>query len=228
MSSSTSTTLKIKVLIVDDHRLLRDGLAALLNQAEDMEVVGSVASGEEAINIFPSLKPDIILMDIMMGGMTGIEATRWIKEQDQTIKVILISSEIKKELVTAGIQCGIDGYLPKDVDQTILTDAIRTVKKGGRYFNEAITNLVFEDFYQKKKMTHINGKVTMPHDLTKREQEVLALVASGKSNQEVADELFISIKTVDTHKNHILDKLGLKNTAELVRYAIKNNLISLD
>jgi DNA-binding NarL/FixJ family response regulator len=223
-----TTTSKINVLIVDDHRLLRDGLAALLRQAEDIEIVGSAPSGEEAISIFPSLKPDVILMDIMMGGMTGIEATRWIKEQDGNVKVILISSEIKKELVTAGIQCGIDGYLPKDVDLNVLHEAIRTVKNGGRYFNEAITNLVFEDFYQKKKLTNTQGKVTLPNDLTKREQEVLALVASGKSNQEVADDLFISIKTVDTHKNHILDKLGLKNTAELVKYAIKNKLISLD
>ena len=219
---------KTKVLIVDDHRLLRDGLAALLNEADDIEIVGSVPSGEEAISVFPSLKPDVILMDIMMGGMTGIEATRWIKEQDNNVRVILISSEIKKELVTAGIQCGIDGYLPKDVDVAVLHEAIRTVRNGGRYFNEAITNLVFEDFYQKKKMTNTQGKVMMPNDLTKREQEVLALVASGKSNQEVADDLFISIKTVDTHKTHILDKLGLKNTAELVRYAIKNKLISLD
>ena len=224
----TSLNTKIKVLIVDDHRLLRDGLAALLAQAEDIDVVGSVPSGEQAISIFPSLKPDVILMDIMMGGMTGIEATRWVKEQDNNVRVVLISSEIKKELVTAGIQCGVDGYLPKDVDLNVLTEAIRTVKGGGRYFNEAITNLVFEDFYQKKKLTNTQGKVTLPNDLTKREQEVLALVASGKSNQEVADDLFISVKTVDTHKNHILDKLGLKNTAELVRYAIKNKLISLD
>jgi len=223
-----SGTSAIKVLIVDDHRLLRDGLAALLRQAEDIEIVGSVPSGEEAISVFPSLRPDVILMDIMMGGMTGIEATRWIKEQDAQVKVILISSEIKKELVTAGIQCGIDGYLPKDVEFDVLQEAIRTVKNGGRFFNQAITNLVFEDFYQKKKLTNTQGKVTLPNDLTKREQEVLALVASGKSNQEVADDLFISIKTVDTHKNHILDKLGLKNTAELVKYAIKNNLISLD
>lgn len=224
----SSANTKIKVLIVDDHRLLRDGLAALLKEADDIEVVGSVPSGEQAISVFPSLKPDVILMDIMMGGMTGIEATRWIKEQDNHVKVVLISSEIKKELVTAGIQCGIDGYLPKDVDMTVLSEAIRTVYNGGRYFNEAITNLVFEDFYQKKKLTNTQGKVTLPNDLTKREQEVLALVASGKSNQEVADDLFISIKTVDTHKNHILDKLGLKNTAELVKYAIKNKLISLD
>lgn len=224
----SSVTTKIKVLIVDDHRLLRDGLAALLAQADDIEVVGSVPSGEQAISIFPSLKPDVILMDIMMGGMTGIEATRWVKEQDNNVRVILISSEIRKELVTAGIQCGIDGYLPKDVDLNVLTEAIRTVEGGGRYFNEAITNLVFEDFYQKKKLTNIQGKVTLPNELTRREQEVLALVASGKSNQEVADDLFISVKTVDTHKNHILDKLGLKNTAELVKYAIKNKLISLD
>jgi DNA-binding NarL/FixJ family response regulator len=227
MSSSGSND-QIKVLIVDDHRLLRDGLAALLGEADDIKIVGSVPSGEEAISIFPSLKPDVILMDIMMGGMTGIEATRWIKEQDPTAKIILISSEIKKELVTAGIQCGIDGYLPKDVDLNILHDAIRTVVKGGRYFNEAITNLVFEDFYQKKKATNTAGKVTLPNDLTKREQEVLALVASGRSNKEVADALFISVKTVDTHKNHILEKLGLRNTAELVKYAIKNQLISLD
>lgn len=225
---SSSQQAKTRVLIVDDHRLLRDGLSALLSQAEEIEVVGSVPSGEEAISIFPSVKPDVILMDIMMGGMTGIEATRWIKEQDSNVRVVLISSEIKKELVTAGIQCGIDGYLPKDVDIEILREAIRTVKEGGRYFNEAITNLVFEEFYQRKKLTNPSGKVTLPNDLTKREQEVLALVASGKSNQEVADDLFISIKTVDTHKANILDKLGLKNTAELVRYAIKNKLISLD
>ena len=224
----SSVNTKTRVMIVDDHRLLRDGLEALLTQTDDIEIVGSVPSGEQAISVFHSLKPDVILMDIMMGGMTGIEATRWIKEQDQNVKVILISSEIKKELVTAGIQCGIDGYLPKDVDSKVLGEAIRTVRNGGRYFNEAITNLVFEDFYQKKKLTNTQGKVTLPNDLTKREQEVLALVASGKSNQEVADDLFISIKTVDTHKNHILDKLGLKNTAELVKYAIRNKLISLD
>src|SRR5688500_7029020 len=100
-SSSVSST---RVLIVDDHRLLRDGLAALLSQVDDIEIVGSVRSGEDAISIIPSARPNMILMDIMMGGMTGIEATRWIKEQDPNIKVILISSEIKKELVTAGIQ----------------------------------------------------------------------------------------------------------------------------
>lgn len=219
----------IKVLLVDDHRLLREGLAALLSQIDGIQVVGSVSSGEEAINMFPSLKPDVILMDILMGGMTGIEATRWIKEQDRSIKVILISSEVRKDLITAGIQSGTDGYLPKDIEKEALVDAIQTVYKGGRYFNQAITNLVFEDFYEKKRMAPTTNKATaLQTDLTNREMEVMALIASGKSNREVADTLFISVKTVETHKSHILEKLGLRNTAELVRYAIKNKLISFD
>jgi len=220
-------TSEIKLLLVDDHRLLRDGLAAILKESEDIEIVGSVSSGEEAIRLFPSLNPDVILMDIMMGGMTGIEATRWIKEQNNDVKVILISAEVKKELVTAGIEAGTDGYLPKDVEKEILIEAIRAVHNGGRYFNEAITNLVFEDLYQKKKMPPGNGNSPLPNTLTKREQQVMTLIAAGKSNTEVANELFISTKTVNTHKGHILEKLGLKNTAELVKYAIRNNIIPM-
>jgi len=207
---------------------MRDGLSMLLSQHSDIEVVGTVESGEEAINACAAQSPDVVLMDIMMGGMTGIEATRWIKEQNNGIKVIIISSEIRKDLLEAGIQCGIDGYIPKDIDVETLHQAIHTVFNGGRYFNEAITNLVFEEFYHKKKLTQPSGKITLRNDLTAREQEVLALVADGKTNKEVAEELFISVKTVDTHKMNILDKLGLRNTAELVKYAIKNKLISLD
>jgi|SRR5690606_37412777 DNA-binding NarL/FixJ family response regulator len=218
----------IRIMIVDDHRLMRDGLSMLLSQHSDIEVVGTVESGEEAINACAAQSPDVVLMDIMMGGMTGIEATRWIKEQNNGIKVIIISSEIRKDLLEAGIQCGIDGYIPKDIDVETLHQAIHTVFNGGRYFNEAITNLVFEEFYHKKKLTQPSGKITLRNDLTAREQEVLALVADGKTNKEVAEELFISVKTVDTHKMNILDKLGLRNTAELVKYAIKNKLISLD
>lgn len=213
--------------MVDDHTMIREGIAAIINQAEGIEVVGGLSSGEEVVNSFQSYKPNIIVMDIMMGGMTGLEATRWIKEQDPSIKVIIISSEVKKELVSTGIQCGIDGYLPKDASKTTLLEAIRTVSQGGKYFNEAITSLVFEDFYQgEKEGRKRTRKVTQ--GLTKRENEILELVASGKTNQEVADTLFISIKTVETHKTNILEKLGLRNTAELVKYAIKNNIISIE
>lgn len=221
-------TNKIKVAIVDDQTLMRDALAASLHQVDDIQVIGTFSSGEEVVSKFRSVNPDVIVMDIVMKGMTGIEATRWLKERNADIKIILLSGEVKKEFVKAGIQSGIDGYLPKDVDKETLLKAIRAVVKGERFFNEAITTLVFEDFYQKEKVTFSVGQQLKGTDLTKRELEVFRLIANGKSNKEVGDELFISVKTVDTHKTHILDKLGLKNTAEMVKYAIRNKLISED
>lgn len=162
-----------------------------------------------------------------MKGMTGIEATRWIKEQDSKIKIILLSTEVKKEFVAAGIKSGIDGYIPKDVSQEILLQAIRTVQTGERYFTEAITKLIFEDFYEHEKSgKKRERKIT--EGLTKRESEILQLVAEGIGNKEIGERLFISVKTVETHKTHILDKLGLKNNTELIKYAIKNNIITID
>lgn len=216
---------KIKVVLVDDHTMVRDALAVMLHQVDEIQIVGLVSSGEELLSKVRTFNPDVIVMDILMKGMTGIEATRWIKDRESAIKVILLSSEIKKEFVSAGIQVGIDGYLPKDADKSMLLNAIRAVHKGEKYFNEAVTQLVFEDFYNKERNAHETKKQLKLTDLTKREMEVLAAIASGKSTKEVAGALFISVKTVDTHKMHILDKLGLKNTAELVLYAVKNNLI---
>jgi DNA-binding NarL/FixJ family response regulator len=218
---------QISILLVDDHTILRDGISSILSNVEDFKVVGGLSSAEELINDFDKYNPDIILMDIIMAGMNGLEATRWIKEQHESTKVIIISSEISKNFISTGIKCGIDGYLPKNVDKNMLIQAIRTVAKGQKFFNEAITNLIFEDFFQgQKEGKKRERKVT--EGLTKRENELLEMIASGKSNQEVADLLFISTKTVETHKANILEKLGLRNTAELVKYAIKHNIISLD
>jgi len=216
----------IKILLVDDHSLMREGMVAMLRDVDDIEIVGSIASGEEAVNLVDQLKPNLILMDIMLRGMTGIEATRWIKERDPHVKIILISMEVSKDYISAGIKSGVDGYLHKDSEKTTLIEAIRMVDKGGRYFNEAITSLVFEDFYKHEKTGKPKEK-KISQDLTKREHEILELVAEGKSNKEVGESLFISVKTVETHKTHILEKLGLRNTAELVKYAIKNNIIPL-
>jgi DNA-binding NarL/FixJ family response regulator len=217
---------KIKVLLVDDHQLVRDGIQAMLENTTDLEVIGSVSSGEDSINQVRENKPDVVLMDIMMGGMTGIEATRWIKEFDPTIKVIVLTKEISKEYVSAGIKSGVDGYLLKDVDKETLIHALRTVHGGGRFFNDAILKLVFEDFFTHQQLKSSDKK--LPNDLTIREFEVLKLVAAGKTNKELAEILFISVKTVETHKKHIMEKLGLRNSTELVKYAIRNKIISID
>lgn len=218
------TEKKINVVIVDDHGLLRQGIASLLQNISDIDVIGSLSSGEEAISLPPTVKPDIFLMDILMKGMTGIEATRWIKEQNPGIKIILISSEVNKDFISAGIKSGIDGYLPKDVGKDELITAIRKVMGGDRYFSQQVTALVFQDFYLQK--TEGKGLPTKKsNELTKRENEVLILIANGKSLKQISEELFISIKTVETHKLNIQDKLGLSNTAQLVKFAIEQKLV---
>jgi DNA-binding NarL/FixJ family response regulator len=216
---------RIKVLITDDHQLVREGLEAMFESVKEIEVVGLAASGEDAVNIARTHKPNVVLMDIVMPGMNGIEATRWIKEFDESIRVIILTMEISKDYVTAAIKSKVDGYLPKDIPKKMLVEAVKSVHSGERYFNEAIKKLIFEDFYSSEKLK--NPKKALPNQLTKRESEVLALVATGKPNKEIAEALSISVKTVETHKTHILMKLGLNNNAELVRYAIKNNIISI-
>lgn len=214
------------MFIVDDHKLLAEGVMHLLRSSENLEVAGWVASGEEAINEVETSKPDVILMDIMLKKMTGLEACKWIKERHPDIQIVLLSMEVRKDFLSAGIRCGISGYLHKDIDKETLVEAIETVYRGGQYFTQALTKLVFEDYYNQEKSKDVAGART-GNELTKREQEILALVAQGKSNRMIADLLFISVKTVDTHKSHILEKLDLKNTAELTKYAIKNGIISI-
>lgn len=218
---------KIRTIVVDDHGLMRQGIIALLTDNERIEIVGFADSGEAAVNMANNLQPDLILMDIVMKGMTGIEATRWIKEHDPRIKIILVSSEVNKDNITDGIKSGIDGFLPKDSNKEELYTAINHVVGGERYFSPEITALVFQDFYLKER----EGK-GMPTrksmELTKREEEVLTKIAEGKALKEVAAELFISVKTVETHKMHIQDKLGLANSVQLVKYAIEHGLIEVN
>ncbi|HNP16828.1 MAG TPA: response regulator transcription factor [Fulvivirga sp.] len=215
---------KIKVILVDDHLLLLEGIASMLQNIEYIKIVGKASSGEEAINLVNELTPDIVLMDIVMQGMTGIEATKWIKEQNDTIKIIILTSEVNEKYVSLAIKAGVDGYLPKNVEKPILIEAINKVNAGERYFSQSISSIMLDSFYKQESG---ETKSAVNSDLTKREFEILKQVALGKSNQEVADELFISIKTVETHKTNILSKLGLRNTVELVRYAIKNKVIEL-
>ncbi|MEM9297460.1 MAG: response regulator transcription factor [Bacteroidota bacterium] len=214
---------KLKVILVDDHALLLEGIASLLTNIEYISVVGKASSGEESINLANELNPDIILMDIVMHGMTGIEATRWIKEQNPQIKIILLSSEVNEGYVTLGVKARVDGYLPKDVEKPTFLEAIKCVVNGDKYFAQPVTNIILDSFYNQS-----NGKkANSSNELTKRENEVLRQVAIGKTNSEVANQLFISVKTVETHKTNILSKLGLRNTAELVKYAIKHKIIDI-
>ncbi|MDQ2656492.1 MAG: response regulator transcription factor [Bacteroidota bacterium] len=216
---------QIRIMIVDDHQLVREGIESMLAGIRGIEVAALASSGEEAINIAREIDLDLVLMDITMPGMNGIEASRWLKEIDPDIRVIIVSMEISKDYVSAAIKSGVDGYLPKDVSKDVLVEAIRAAHKGKQYFYDSIKKLIFEDFYEVQKVK--NPRKVLPNQLTKRENEVLTLVAKGQSNREIGECLSISIKTVETHKTHILIKLGLNNNSELIRYAVKNQIISV-
>lgn len=216
----------INVLVVDDHTLVRQGIISILKDSGKVRVSGSCASGEEAIPMVEQLHPDVVLMDITMNGMTGIEATRLIRKKNRGVKIILVSMETRKTFITEGIDAGIDGFVPKDMDMNTLVEAIGQVMEGKRFFTQEVTRALFEDYFQQRKNGRAQQKIR--EELTKREMEVLEKFASGLSTREVAEKLFISIKTVETHKGHIKDKLGLKNNSEIILYAIKNRIVSVD
>lgn len=215
----------VKLLLVDDHALVRQGLENILKSIPDFNVIGSVPSGEEAINFCNEKQPQVILMDIMMKGMTGLEATKWIKDQHEDIKIILVSSEVSEDLVKKAMACKASGYIPKNENKDTIIEAIRAVMSGKPYFSKEITNMVFQSYFQEQTGNRVKKRSA---ELSQREEEVLQLIAFGKSNAEIGEELFISIKTVESHKSNILSKLNLKNTADLTRYAIKQGYISLD
>jgi len=218
---------KIKVAIADDHGLMRQGIASMLQNAADIEVVGVVSGGEEAVNLTHEIVPDVFLLDIMMRGMTGIEAARWISDLNPGVKIILISGEANKEFIAAGIKAGIAGYVLKDIDQETLISGIRKVVGGERFFSPEVMAIVFQDFYANQK-GGVRETTENKSILTRREEEVLKWIAKGKSLKEIAELLFITIKTVETHKLNIQSKLNLTNTAQLVRYAIEKKLVSIE
>lgn len=213
-----------KILIVDDHALVRDGIISMLVNIEDFEIVGEAADHNEAILKTEIHQPNIILMDIILGDSYGIETATEIKKTFPDVKVIFLSMEVSEKFISEAIKSGANGYIPKDIKKDILIEGIRKVKNGGKFFSERVSEIILEKLYTDTNSTKKKGD----KKLSNRETEVLQLIASGVSNRDIAEQLFISVRTVDAHRNNILQKLVLKSTADLVKYAIKNELIDLD
>ncbi len=212
---------KIKVLIVDDHALLREGIRSLLASHDDIEVVGEAANGSEAIEKVREVDPDVILMDIAMPIMDGLEATRRIRKQNPNIKIIILTQYDRKDYVLSSIKSGAAGFIPKNVIISELVSAIRTAHSGDAFLHPSVAKMVIEDYLRQVEPS--------PYDrLTDREREVLKLVAEGLTNQEIADLLSVSVKTVLGHRTSLMEKLGIHNRTELIKYAIRKGLIVVD
>lgn len=218
---------KIKVLLVDDHQIVRDGIFALLIKEHEIEIVGEASNGDELFEKLKFIKPDIIILDISLPKMSGIEIAGILSKDYPQIRIIVFSSYTDEETIFKSIRAGAKGFLPKDSMREDLVEAIKKVNQGFEYLSEKIPNTILMDYIKKSGHQEEKFNNSKLGSLTKREREILKLIAEGMSYKEIGNELFISVRTVETHKNNILQKLELKSTIDLVKFAIKNDLIDL-
>jgi NarL family two-component system response regulator LiaR len=220
----TADIARIKVLIVDDHRVVRQGLRTFLDLNDDIQVVGEAGDGQEAVDLAAQLSPDVILMDLVMPRLDGIAATRRIKELGLRAKVIALTSFAEDDKVFPAIQAGASSYLLKDVSPDGLVDAIHAAHRGEARLHPAVTRKLMEQVAAQPP----GRKAVDGPQLTEREGDVIRLVAQGKSNREIAEALVISEKTAKAHVSNILSKLGLNDRTQMAIYAFKNGLVASD
>jgi two-component system, NarL family, response regulator NreC len=209
---------KIRVLLADDHKILRKGVRLLIESQPDMEVVGEAKTGKEAIEQARTLTPDIAVMDVSMPELNGIESTRQICDELPHTKVLALSMHKDSVYVREILRAGARGYLVKDSEDDDLLKAIRSVHRGEAFLSPAISDAVLTDYRK-----HVSNPVDL---LTSREREILMLVAEGKTNKEIAGVLNLSVYTVESHRGSVMEKLNLHNAGDIVRFAIRNGLIS--
>lgn len=212
----------IKVIITDDHKIIRVGLRGMLEREQDISVTGEAESAVDTLKLLENTTTDVILMDIDLGETSGIETTRKIKEQHPAVQVLGLTMHEEADYIIKMLEAGASGYLLKNAGREELLTAIRTVARGDSYFSQKVSATLLQAITRHKST---EKKPSSPSPLSDRELEVLRLIAEEYSNGEIADKLFISIRTVDTHRRNLLEKLQVKNTVGLVKYAIEKGII---
>jgi two-component system response regulator NreC len=216
---------KVRLLVADDHKIFRQGIKKLLEEEADLQVVGEAADGREAVKKATELKPDLVLMDIAMANLNGLEATRQIKKVLPETKIIMVTMHKNEEYILQSFQAGASGFILKEGAVEELVHAIRSIHQDKSFLSPTISKTLIDAYLRKME----TGKTETPFDLlTDREREVLQLIAEGYTNREVAKALFISVKTVEAHRAHIMQKLNIHDVAKLVKYAIQKGLVDLN
>jgi DNA-binding NarL/FixJ family response regulator len=212
-----------RILVADDHGIVRKGLRFILERQQDLEVAGEAADGREAVRLARELQPQVIVMDIAMPHLNGIDAATQILRHDPQARIIILSMYADEEFLVRALTAGVKGYLLKDSAEHDLVRAVRAVASGKSFFSPAMAQTLAEDYVRQLQQRGLRDSYEL---LTEREREVLQLLAEGKSNKEAAGLLNISAYTVETHRMHLMQKLNLHNTAEIVLYAVRKKIIS--
>jgi len=214
---------RIRILLADDHNVLREGMRLLLERQPGFEVVGEASDGRETIGLVEEQQPDVVIMDIAMPNLNGIEATRRITERSPRVGVVILSMHHDESYVIRSLKAGARAYILKDALKTELVAAIQAVAQGRSFFSPKVSQILQEDYFQALGRKGSDDTYDL---LTDREHEILQLIAEGKTNKEVANLLHLSLHTVDTHRTHILHKLNLHSVPELILYAVRKGIIS--
>jgi len=214
---------KIRIVLADDHQLFRRGLRVLLEQQPDFAVVAEAKDGREAVAAVQSLKPDVLVIDIGMQNLNGIEAARQLTESDSTVAIVILSMHSDESYVLRALKAGAKGYLLKDSAEDDLIRAIHAVTNGKSFFSPAVSKVLLDDYMRKLQRSGAEDKYDL---LTPREREILQLVVEGKSNKDVANMLNLSVYTIETHRSNIMEKLNVKGVPELVLYAVRKGIVS--
>lgn len=214
---------KIRVLLADDHQLMRSGLRLMLERESDMSVVGEASDGREAVALARSLKPDVVVMDIAMPNLSGIEAAHQMTQEKPELGIVMVSMHSDETYVLRALKAGSRGYLLKDSAEADLIKAVHVVAGGKSFFSPAISKVLLDDYVRNLKRSGTEDAYEL---LTPREREVLQLIAEGKSNKDIANLLNLSVYTVESHRSNLMEKLNLRGLPELILYAVRKGIIS--
>ncbi len=216
---------KIKVILVDDHNIVRDGIKNLLLNDVSIEVIGEASNYNELIDLLKYSIPDVLILDISLPEKSGIEITREIINNYSDINIVILSMYTEEEFVLNAVKAGAKSYLPKNTTKKELIESVKSVAEGKEYFSSTISGVLMNSYLKTLKKSDSNSSGNA--ELSKRETEVLKLCSEGISNKEISEKLFISVRTVESHKNHIMQKLNLKSSVEMIKYAIKSGIAEL-
>jgi two-component system, NarL family, response regulator NreC len=214
---------KIRILLADDHQLMRSGIRLMLERESDLSVVGEASDGREAVALAKSMRPDVVVMDIGMANLNGIEAAQQVTQNRPEVAIVMLSMHSDESYVLRALKAGARGYLLKDSAEADLIKAVHAVAAGKSFFSPAVSKVLLDDYVRKLKRSGADDAYDL---LTPREREVLQLVAEGKSNKDIANLLNLSVYTVESHRSNLMEKLNLRGLPELILYAVRKGIIS--
>jgi DNA-binding NarL/FixJ family response regulator len=214
---------KIRILLADDHQLMRSGIRLMLERESDLTVVGEAADGREAVSLAKTLKPDVVVMDIGMPNLNGIEAAHQMTQENPEMAIVIVSMHADESYVLRALKAGARGYLLKDSAEADLIKAVHVVYGGKSFFSPAVSKVLLDDYVRKLKRSGTDDAYDL---LTPREREILQLIAEGKSNKDIANLLNLSVYTIESHRSNLMEKLNLRGLPELILYAVRRGIIA--